>query len=68
MENLELMESLETLETVNYMEILNQINESIIQQNIYFEQIMELITSFKIALFLLVFSLALIVALMMFDY
>ena len=56
------MEALEIIETTNYTEILTQINENIITNNNNLEKILNIIDGYKIAMFLLVFSIAIIVA------
>jgi len=61
------MENLELLETTNYMEILTQINENIIKNNDYLEKILNELDSYKIVMFLLIFSMAMLVAYSMFK-
>ncbi len=61
------METLEVMETINYTEILTQINENIITNNNNLEKILNLLDGYKIAMFLLVFSMAIIVAYSMFK-
>lgn len=61
------MENLELLETINYTEILQTINENIIKNNEYLEKILNQLDSYKIAMFLLIFSMAIIVAYSMFK-
>ena len=64
MENLELAE---LLETVNYVEILQTINENIITTNELLKKIGDALESYKIAIFLTIFSVAIITALLMFK-
>lgn len=67
MESIELMESLETLQTTDYMEILSTINENLVKNNEFLEKIQILLQSYTIPIFLIIFSVALLVALSMFK-
>lgn len=58
---------LEILNSIDYSEILNQINENIIITNELLQKIGDTLESYKIAIFLIIFSIAIITALLMFK-
>lgn len=61
------IQELDTLNLIDYSEILNQINENILKTNEILGKIGDILESYKIAIFLLIFSMAIITALLIFK-